>query len=136
RLPNRAPTRTRCLVGRHDRPTARAGAKDAAMNAKENIPKIVQAGAMMAIAVLVVACAKPEPAPEAVRPVQLMQVKPGGITGTAVFAGEVKPRHEIDLGFRIGGKVIGRSVDVGARVTRGQALARLDPSDVALQADA
>jgi RND family efflux transporter MFP subunit len=48
----------------------------------------------------------------------------------------VKPRHESDLGFRIAGKVIARSVDVGARVTRGQTLARLDPADVGLQADA
>ena len=53
-----------------------------------------------------------------------------------MFAGEVKPRHESDLAFRIGGKVIARSVDVGARVTRGDVLARLDPADVGLQADA
>jgi membrane fusion protein, multidrug efflux system len=93
--------------------------------------------AALAVAVLFVAgCAKHEVAPEPVRPVQLMQVKLGGGAGTSVFAGEVKPRHEIDLGFRIGGKVIGRSVDVGTRVTRGQSLAALDPSDVALQAEA
>ena len=106
------------------------------MNAKERIAKIVQAGATATVAVLLVACAKPEPVPEPVRPVQLTQVKLGGTTGTAVFAGEVKPRHEIDLGFRIGGKVIGRNVDIGARVVRGESLARLDPADVALQADA
>ena len=87
-------------------------------------------------AVLLASCAKPEPVPEPVRPVQLMQVRLGGSAGTSVFAGEVKPRHEIDLGFRIGGKVVGRGVDIGARVVRGQALARLDPADVALQADA
>ncbi|HEY3179493.1 MAG TPA: efflux RND transporter periplasmic adaptor subunit [Casimicrobiaceae bacterium] len=106
------------------------------MNAMERIARIIVGTAMVIAIVLLVACAKPEPAPEPVRPVQLMQVKVGGTTGTAVFAGEVKPRHEIDLGFRIGGKVIGRSVDVGARVTRGEPLGRLDPSDVALQADA
>ena len=54
----------------------------------------------------------------------------------AVFAGEVKPRHEADLGFRIGGKVVARTVDVGARVKKGQVLARLDPADVGLQAEA
>jgi multidrug efflux system membrane fusion protein len=92
--------------------------------------------AAFATALLLVACSKPEPAPEPVRPVQLAQVKVGGAAATAVFAGEVKPRHESDLGFRIGGKVIARNVDVGARVTRGQVLARLDPADVGLQADA
>jgi RND family efflux transporter MFP subunit len=95
----------------------------------------VGASALFA-AMLLSACAKPEPAPLPVRPVQLSQVKQGGTTDTAVFAGEVKPRHESDLGFRIAGKVIARSVDVGARVTRGQTLARLDPADVGLQADA
>src|SRR5439155_7377768 len=93
-------------------------------------------GAIVVVIVFLGACAKHEPAPDPVRPVQLMQVRLGGSAGTSVFAGEVKPRHEIDLGFRIGGKVIGRRVDVGVRVTRGQALAQLDPADVALQADA
>ena len=44
----------------------------------------------------------------AVRPVQLAQVTLGGAGDTAVFAGEVKPRHEADLGFRIGGKIVAR----------------------------
>jgi len=81
-------------------------------------------------------CAKREPPPEPVRPVTLAQVKAGGTGEIAVFAGEVKPRHEGDLAFRIGGKVIARSVDVGARVARGQLLAKLDPADVGLQAEA
>ena len=106
------------------------------MNATERAARIIGGAAVAITAVLLVACAKPEPTPEPVRPVQLMQVKLGGTTGTAVFAGEVKPRHEIDLGFRIGGKVIGRNVDVGARVVRGESLARLDPADAALQVDA
>jgi RND family efflux transporter MFP subunit len=101
-----------------------------------NMKRWARAGLLTSAAVLLASCAKPEPVPEPARPVQLMQVKLGGPVGSSVFAGEVKPRHEIDLGFRIGGKVIGRSVDVGARVARGQALARLDPADVALQADA
>ena len=37
----------------------------------------------------------------------------------AVFAGEVKPRHETDLAFRIGGKIVERRVDVGARGEEG-----------------
>ncbi len=84
----------------------------------------------------VAGCAKPEPPPAPVRPVTLAQVATGTTGDIAVFAGEIKPRYESDLGFRIGGKVIARNVDVGARVTRGQVLARLDPADVGLQADA
>ena len=86
--------------------------------------------------VFVSACAKQEPPPAQVRPVALLRVSANGTGSGAVFAGEVKPRHEADLGFRIGGKVIARSVDVGARVHRGQVLARIDPTDLGLQAEA
>ena len=86
---------------------------------------------------LAVAACGDKPAPqEVVRPVQLGQIAIAPNAQTAVFAGEVKPRHEVDLGFRIGGKIVARSVDVGARVTKGQTLARLDPSDVGLAAEA
>jgi len=81
-------------------------------------------------------CAKHEAAIEQVRPVQLTQVTLGAAGDSAVFAGEIKPRHEADLGFRIGGKIVARYVDVGAKVKRGQVLARLDPADVGLQTDA
>jgi RND family efflux transporter MFP subunit len=89
-----------------------------------------------AFAASLAACAKHEPPPEPVRPVQLTKVAVGGAADTAVFAGEVRPRYEADLGFRIAGKLVARYVDVGARVKKGQPLARLDPNDVALQADA
>ena len=82
------------------------------------------------------ACGAKDKPVEPVRPVQLTQVKLGGANTTAVFAGEVKPRYEADLGFRIGGKLVARYVDMGAHVTKGQALARIDPADVGLQAEA
>jgi RND family efflux transporter MFP subunit len=90
----------------------------------------------MAMAFVVAGCAKHEAPVETVRPVQLVQVTLGTGGEASVFAGEVKPRHEADLGFRIGGKVIARYVDVGTKVKRGQVLARLDPADVGLQTEA
>ena len=91
----------------------------------------------LVVAALVVAgCAKEAPPPEVVRPVQLAPVVIGAMAETSVFAGEVKPRHETDLAFRIGGKIVERRADVGAAVKKGQVLARLDPADVALQAQA
>ncbi len=91
----------------------------------------------LALAIVALAgCGKPESAPESVRPVQLAQVTLGGMAETSGFAGEVKPRHETDLAFRIGGKIVARNADLGARVKKGQVLARLDPADVALQAEA
>jgi len=91
---------------------------------------ILMVGALMA------ACAKHEPPAPPVRPVKLAEARSAAGLGSAVFAGEVKPRHESDLGFRIAGKVVARYVDAGTRVTKGQPLARLDPADVGLQADA
>jgi RND family efflux transporter MFP subunit len=82
------------------------------------------------------ACSKHETPPEPPRPVKLARVAIGGAAPATVFAGEVKPRHESELGFRIGGKVVARYVDVGAHVRKGAPLARLDPADVALQAQA
>lgn len=94
------------------------------------------AAAALALATTLAACSKHEPPPEPPRPVKLARVSMGGTAAMTVFAGEVKPRHESELGFRIAGKLVARSVDVGAHVRKGAPLARLDPSDVALQAQA
>ena len=48
------------------------------------------------------------------------------------FTGIVAARVQSDLGFRVPGKVLERLVDTGQTVTRGQALMRIDPSDLKL----
>jgi RND family efflux transporter MFP subunit len=55
---------------------------------------------------------------------------------THEFAGEVKPRIESRLGFRVGGKIIKRQAEVGQRVKPGDVLAQLDPRDYQLAAEA
>ncbi|WP_295608675.1 efflux RND transporter periplasmic adaptor subunit [uncultured Lamprocystis sp.] len=90
---------------------------------------------LILMATTLTGCTKPEPVAAAIRPVLLTQVLPGSGTQTAMFAGEVKPRYESDLAFRIGGKIVSRGVDAGARVRKGQVLARLDPADLALQTE-
>lgn len=83
---------------------------------------------------LLVACSEP-PAPAALPPVvQTLVVAPAGASGARSYSGEVRARHETTLGFRVGGKIVERLVDVGAIVKAGQPLARLDPTDLALQA--
>lgn len=52
------------------------------------------------------------------------------------YSGDIRARYETSLGFRIGGKIIERLVDVGAQVKKGQILARLDAADSGLQATA
>lgn len=50
----------------------------------------------------------------------------------AEFPGEVRARVESRLGFRVGGKIVARKVDVGNVVKRGQVLMQLDPQDLQL----
>jgi membrane fusion protein, multidrug efflux system len=47
--------------------------------------------------------------------------------------GTLQARYRSQLGFRLGGKIIERHVEVGQRVTQGQVLFRLDPEDSDLQ---
>jgi RND family efflux transporter MFP subunit len=47
------------------------------------------------------------------------------------FSGEVRPRFESTLSFRIDGKILKRQAHLGDRVVRGQTLAELDPADAA-----
>lgn len=48
------------------------------------------------------------------------------------FTGIVAARVQSDLGFRVPGKVLERLVDAGQSVKRGQALMRIDPTDLKL----
>jgi RND family efflux transporter MFP subunit len=52
------------------------------------------------------------------------------------FAAEVRARTESRLSFRVGGKLVARPAEVGQRVRNGQALARLDATDLRLGNDA
>jgi len=48
------------------------------------------------------------------------------------FTGIVAARVQSDLGFRVPGKILERLVDTGQTVERGQALMRIDPTDLRL----
>jgi RND family efflux transporter MFP subunit len=57
-------------------------------------------------------------------------------TSAPRYTGVVHARTESDLGFRVSGKIIEKLVDRGERVKKGQALMRLDPTDLALASNA
>ena len=82
------------------------------------------------------ACSKPPEKVDLARPARVMTVHKTNGADMMVFAGEVRPRYEIDLSFRIGGKLLERKADMGATVSKGQPLARLDPQDARLSAAA
>lgn len=56
--------------------------------------------------------------------------------GIAEYTGVIHARTESDLGFRVSGKILEKLVKAGDHVKRGQALMRLDPTDLRLAATA
>jgi RND family efflux transporter MFP subunit len=88
--------------------------------------------ATAAAGVLLAACSEP-PAPAAkAKPVFVTTVTEAASSQTRSFTSVVRARVETDLGFRTGGKVVDRLVEVGEVVKAGQVLARLDPADYRL----
>lgn len=84
-------------------------------------------------AVLVLAgCSKPVEKAEEIRPVRAVRFAADNVDVAAEFPGDVRARVESRLGFRVGGKIIARKVDVGTQVKRGQVLMQLDPQDLQL----
>ncbi|MGQ0511813.1 MAG: efflux RND transporter periplasmic adaptor subunit [Betaproteobacteria bacterium] len=97
-----------------------------------NLDRILVA---VAAAALLAGCGRePVPRTEEARPVRVVTVGAGQATRSFEFSGEIRARHETRLGFRVGGKIVERLVEVGALVKPGQHLARLDVSDLALAA--
>src|SRR5262245_2293248 len=93
--------------------------------------------ALLAGAVLTLSACTKEPAPvEDVRPVHVVEVKLDGGGTQTTYTGDVRARYETALSFRVAGKIVERNVEVGSKVTRGELLARLDPSDYQLNIEA
>jgi membrane fusion protein, multidrug efflux system len=70
-----------------------------------------------------------------IRPARVAEITYNRQAQSLVLAGTVVPRIESTLGFRVSGKIVQRSVDVGAVVTPGQLIAQLDPADYRLAVD-
>src|ERR1700732_1461660 len=73
--------------------------------------------------------------PKAERPVQIQRVAFQPEDAGREFVGVVRARHETDLGFRVAGKIMTRTVNVGDRVHAGDVVAQLDPQDLDLQVE-
>ena len=100
------------------------------------IHKFTPMAAILASAMLLAACSKPAPPEEPIRAVKVTTVGLGNIKSGAEFAGEVRPRVESRLGFRVAGKIVRRQAELGQRVRAGDVLAQLDPQDYKLAAQA
>lgn len=77
--------------------------------------------------------AAPSPAPAYVR---VEAARPIDYAPVTSLTGEVRARHQSDIAFRVAGRIVERLVDVGAVVSEGQPLARLDPQEQIADLDA
>jgi membrane fusion protein, multidrug efflux system len=72
------------------------------------------------------ACTKKTEPPPVVRPVRSIVVERRQLGDPAVGTGHLRARDEVNLAFRIAGRIIQRKVGVGDRVEAGQLVALLD----------
>jgi RND family efflux transporter MFP subunit len=92
----------------------------------------VTLSSIAAASLLLAGCSEPPAPPAVVKPVFVTTVAHTASAQTRTFTSVVRARVESELGFRTGGKVVERLVEVGDRVKAGQVLARLDPIDYQL----
>ena len=92
--------------------------------------------ALAACSAIFLACSKSEAPPAPLRSVKLLTVSSSDLSVGGEFSAEVRARVESRLGFRVGGKLVQRPVEVGQRVASGQLLALMDAQDFQLAAQA
>ncbi|GLR48095.1 efflux RND transporter periplasmic adaptor subunit [Sphingomonas astaxanthinifaciens] len=87
-------------------------------------------------ALALTSCSSSEADPRTLPPLVRVTVPLSGEAGLQSFTGVVAARVQSDLGFRVGGKVVGRFVNAGQSVRRGQPLMRIDGTDLSLATSA
>ena len=93
---------------------------------------LVRRLSVFTMALILASCSEKPPVVEDIRPVRAMQISSAGAENMVELAGDIQPRYESRLGFRVGGKVIARQVEIGSVVKRGQLLMQIDPRDLQL----
>src|SRR5687767_11131614 len=82
------------------------------------------------LVVATVAACSQDPAPDKTpAPVKTQTVAFTDYSPHVELTGEIRAQVQSDLSFRVSGRVIERTVDVGAHVTPEQPLAQLDPQE-------
>jgi len=73
--------------------------------------------------------ASAEPKAPEMKLVKAITVRPTPQADSRAAIGEIRPRLESDLGFRVSGKMVERRAEIGALVKKGDVLARIDDQD-------
>jgi len=110
RVACRRPSAARCLFG-----------------APRTAPRLLLAG--LALALLSACQPEADTAPPQVRPVRTVAVVKREVGETVSYTGRIQAENETRLSFRISGRMVERSVNVGDHVEPGQVVAKLEPQD-------
>ena len=110
RVACRLPSAARCLFG-----------------APGTAPRLLLAG--LALALLSACQPEADTAPPQVRPVRTVAVVKREVGETVSYTGRIQAENETRLSFRISGRMVERSVNVGDHVEPGQVVAKLEPQD-------
>lgn len=98
--------------------------------------RLTPLGAAVLATALLVGCGSEATPVAEVRPVRSIVVSAASRGEATTYTAEIRSRYETDLSFQVGGKLVSRSVDVGATVRKGDVLARVDHTDQGLGVDA
>src|SRR5713101_5586827 len=84
---------------------------------------------VIAVTFPLAACGKEQPKKVEIRPVRVTSVQHALSGDTISLTGQIQAKDQINLAFRIGGRLLERNVTVGDPVKPGQIVARIEPQD-------
>ena len=90
------------------------------------------------IALFLVGCSKEEEPvkKEVIRPAKIMTIEQSARVQNFKFPGKVQALDRVEISFEVSGKLVELAIKEGQRVTKGDLIARLDPSDYQSRLDA
>ncbi len=94
---------------------------------KEGAARGIVPFAVAAMAAGLGACVQEAPAARPALPVRAIAAETSDVALSVALTGEIRAQVQSDHSFRVAGRIVSRSVDVGTRVEAGQPLAQVDP---------
>src|SRR6266436_4261170 len=82
-----------------------------------------------AMTMALTACGKEQPKKVEIRPVRVISIQHMSSGDMISLTGQIQARDQVNLAFRIGGRLQERNVTVGDPVAPGQIVARIEPQD-------
>src|SRR5712672_4675649 len=84
---------------------------------------------VMAVTLPLAACSKEQPKKVEIRPVRVISVQHALSGDTISLTGQIQAKDQVNLAFRIGGRLQERNVTVGDLVAPGQVVAKIESQD-------